>query len=61
VTQEERENSFKIPGGYIIPFIGICVCIFAMTQSEMRNWVYLFSFIALGSVLYLINSRIKKD
>ncbi|MDC1090469.1 APC family permease, partial [Emcibacteraceae bacterium] len=27
-TEEERQNAFKIPGGYIIPVIGICVCIF---------------------------------
>lgn len=59
-TEEERKNAFKIPGGYIIPFVGICVCIFAMTQSELRNWIYLFSFVALGSLLYFVNSRMKK-
>lgn len=59
-TEEERQNAFKIPGGYIIPVIGICVCIFAMTQSELRNWIYLFSFVALGTLLYLLNNKIKK-
>lgn len=59
-TEEERQNAFKIPGGYIIPVIGICVCIFAMTQSELRNWIYLFSFVGLGTLLYLLNSKLKK-
>ncbi|MDG1995947.1 MAG: APC family permease [Emcibacteraceae bacterium] len=59
-TDEELKNSFKIPGGYIIPVIAICVCIFAMTQSEVRNWIYLFSFMGLGSVLYYANRFMKK-
>lgn len=59
-TDEERANAFNIPGGYIIPIIAIIVCIFAMTQSELRNWMYLFSFVGLGSFLYFINARKKK-
>ncbi|MBT5072165.1 MAG: amino acid permease [Kordiimonadaceae bacterium] len=58
--QETRENATKIPGGFIIPFIGLLVCIFAMTQSELLNWQYLLGFVAVGSVLYFININLKK-
>ncbi|WDU58824.1 APC family permease [Pseudemcibacter aquimaris] len=59
-TEEERDKAFKIPGGYVIPVIAIFVCIFAMTQSELRNWYYLISFVGLGSFLYFLNTRMKK-
>lgn len=58
--QQTRDNATKIPGGFIIPAIGLLVCIFAMTQSELINWQYLLGFVAVGSVLYFINHRIKK-
>lgn len=52
---ETRKNATNIPGGYTIPCIGLLVCIFAMTQSTLLNWLYLISFATLGSALYMIN------
>ncbi len=54
------KNATKIPFGYLIPLVGLLVCLFAMTQAEPRNWIYLFGFIAVGSLLYFINSKLKK-
>jgi len=53
---ETAANAIKIPGGMLLPIIGIVVCVFAMTQSELRNWQYLLSFVAVGTVLYFFNS-----
>jgi basic amino acid/polyamine antiporter, APA family len=57
---ETRKNALKIPGGYIIPLIGLCVCIFAMSQSQILNWQYLIGFVALGTALYFLNEKLKK-
>ena len=54
------KNATKIPFGYLISLVGLLVCLFAMTQAEPRNWIYLFGFIAVGSLLYFINSKLKK-
>jgi len=56
---ETAANAIKIPGGMLLPIIGIVVCVFAMTQSELRNWQYLLSFVAVGTVLYFFNSYLK--
>ena len=66
---ETRKNATQIPGdntfswviGFIIPFIGLLVCIFAMLQSELINWQYLLGFVAVGTLLYYINQYIKKE
>lgn len=57
---EARENALKIPGGYIIPVIGLGVCIFAMTQSQTLNWQYLIGFVVLGTALYYLKKQLKK-
>ncbi|HPF47201.1 MAG: amino acid permease [Alphaproteobacteria bacterium] len=57
---ETEVNSLKIPGGYVIPFIGLLVCFFAISQSELLSWKYLISFIVVGSFLYFMNERLKK-
>lgn len=57
---ETVKKAIKIPGGFIIPVVGLAVCVFAMTQTILLNWQYLAGFIAVGSVLYFINSRLKK-
>lgn len=57
---ETHKNALKVPGGFVIPAIGLLVCIFAMTQSDILNWQYLIGLVAVGTILYLINNRLKK-
>lgn len=57
---EAQERALNVPGGYIIPIIGLLVCLFAMTQSELLNWQYLLSFVAVGTFLYFLNEWLKK-
>ncbi len=57
---EASERALNVPGGYIIPIIGLLVCVFAMTQSELLNWQYLISFVAVGTFLYFLNEFLKK-
>jgi basic amino acid/polyamine antiporter, APA family len=54
------KEALKVPGGFIMPLIGLIVCLFAMTQSELLNWQYLLSFMAIGTVLYFLNEYLKK-
>ena len=58
--EEARERALNIPGGFTIPVIGILVCIYGMTNSQLLNWQYLISFVALGTVLYFLNEHLKK-
>ncbi len=57
---ETAKEALKVPGGFIIPIIGLSVCVFAMTQSQTLNWQYLAGFVALGTLLYFVNNKLKK-
>ena len=59
--QETLENAVKIPGGYLIPGIAMLVCIFAASQSSIKAWGYMAAFIAVGSVLYVVNKFYKTN
>ncbi len=58
--EEAKERALNIPGGFVIPIIGVLVCIYGMTNSQLLNWQYLISFVALGTVLYYLNEHLKK-
>lgn len=58
--EETLRNATPLPGGYLIPIIAVAVCVFAITQAEIKNWWYIGGFIALGSVLYFANAYLKK-
>ena len=57
---DTRKNALKMPGGFVIPTVGLLVCIFAMTQSAILNWQYLIGLVAVGTILYFINNALKK-
>ncbi len=58
--EEAKEKALNIPGGLVIPIIGVLVCIYGMTNSQWINWQYLISFVALGTVLYFLNEFLKR-
>ncbi len=57
---QTAKEALKVPGGYFIPIVGLSVCIFAMTQSELLNWQYLAGFVVVGTLLYFLNNHLKK-
>ncbi len=57
---ETLANATPLPGGYLIPFIAVVVCAFAVYQADITNWRYIIGFIVLGSGFYFANSIFKK-
>ncbi|MBT6330814.1 MAG: amino acid permease [Kordiimonadaceae bacterium] len=57
---ETLKDALKLPGGYLIPALGLLVCAVAVVISPLQSWLYLSGFIILGGGLYFINSRLKK-
>jgi APA family basic amino acid/polyamine antiporter len=54
---ETRADATKMPGGYIIPGIAFVVCLFAISQSTLQSWIYMFIFVFIGSALYYLQPR----
>jgi amino acid transporter len=53
----EREDQFRLPGGWLIPGIALLLCIWLVTQASMVAWLTVLVFVALGSALYAWSKR----
>lgn len=58
--EETVKNALILPGGYLIPCLGLSVCTLAVVVSPLQSWLYLSGFLILGGVLYITSIRLKK-
>jgi len=58
--QDHNENIFKLPGGMIIPIIGITSIIWLLTSLSKWEIISTIIFIAVVSVIYFIMKSIKR-
>jgi amino acid transporter len=57
--EETLKGALKLPGGYLIPALGLLVCAIAVAVSPLESWLYLSGFVMLGGFLYYQSSRLK--
>lgn len=56
-SADEREPSFRLPGGYSIPLLALLISLWLMTHASLRSWQLTLAFMAVGAVLYLLTRR----
>lgn len=56
---EEREKTFKVPGGLIIPFIGIAAILWLLSSLRKQEIVYTLIFIAVIIVFYFVTVKMR--
>ena len=56
-TQEERDESYRLKGGYTIPFIALIVCLFIGAQSDLRAWTVTGGLLVVGLSFYALASK----
>lgn len=49
---ERRAHAIGLPGGYLIPAIGLTLCLWAAFQSSQEAWLLLLPMMVVGAVLY---------
>jgi APA family basic amino acid/polyamine antiporter len=59
--REVAEKTFRIPGGLIIPFIGIAAIIWLLTSLGKWEILSTVIFIALVCVIYFVMKKVKKE
>jgi len=59
--EETLKGALKLPGGYLIPALGLLVCAIAVAVSPLESWLYLSGFVMLGGFLYYQSSRLKTE
>jgi amino acid transporter len=58
--QDHNENIFKLPGGMIIPVIGIASIVWLLTSLSKWEIISTIIFIAVVSVIYFIMKSVKR-
>ncbi len=56
-SAEARKKAYRLKGGYTIPVIGFLICIWLLMQSKTESWIAVSILIAIGAVLYGIETR----
>ncbi len=51
-THPELPRPFKVPGGYIMPCIGIVFCLYLMLNLPWVTWLRFFGWMFVGLVIY---------
>jgi len=63
VKDPGRHRPFKVPGGYLMPVLGILFCLFLMLGLGFMTWLRFFLWLAAGLVIYMVygykNSRLR--
>ena len=48
----DEPDSFRLPGGYLIPLLALGICLWLIAQSKLQSWIVVGILLALGGVLY---------
>lgn len=60
IKQEVPEKTFRIPGGLIIPFIGIAAIIWLLTSLSKWEILSVIIFIAVLSLIYFVMKKVQE-
>lgn len=51
-TQPDAPRRFKIPGGVIVPLLGIVSCFLIMSSLGISTWIWLLGWLFVGALFY---------
>jgi amino acid transporter len=56
-SDEMRARAFRIRGGYVIPLVGLAICLWLTAQANAQNWKTVGILLAIGLLLYALERR----
>ena len=55
-----RARAYRIRGGYLVPLVGLAICLWLTAQATAQNWRTVGILLAIGFVLYAIERRFQR-
>jgi len=56
-SAEMRVNAYHVRGGYLVPAIGLLICLWLTAQASTRDWTTIGVLLAVGFAFYAIERR----
>jgi APA family basic amino acid/polyamine antiporter len=57
VTRPDAERPFRVPGGSVIPILGVISCLYLMVSLSVMTWVRLLVWLDIGMLIYWFYGR----
>ena len=57
VTRPDAHRPFRVPGGSIIPILGVLSCLYLMVSLSVMTWVRLLVWLDIGMLIYWFYGR----
>ncbi len=57
VKDPDRPRPFRVPGGHIIPVLGILFCIYLMAGLDKVTWIRFVLWLAVGIIIYMLYGK----
>jgi APA family basic amino acid/polyamine antiporter len=52
IRRPEARRPFKVPGGHIIPVLGVLACVYLMVSLSVMTWVRFLGWLDIGMIIY---------
>jgi amino acid transporter len=59
-TIPEEDGQFQLPGGFVIPALGLLICAWLSSQASLNSWLAMLAFAVVGTLLYLFTRKREK-
>jgi amino acid transporter len=58
-TIPEEDGQFQLPGGFVIPALGLLICAWLSSHASLNSWLAMLAFAVVGTLLYLFTRKQK--
>jgi APA family basic amino acid/polyamine antiporter len=57
IKRPEARRPFRVPGGHIIPTLGVLACVYLMVSLSVMTWVRFLGWLDVGMIIYWFYGR----
>ena len=58
IKRPEARRPFRVPGGFVIPTLGVLACVYLMVSLSVMTWVRFLVWLDIGMIIYWFYGRI---
>jgi uncharacterized membrane protein len=57
IRRPEARRPFRVPGGHVVPVLGVLACVYLMVSLSVMTWVRFLGWLDIGMVIYWFYGR----
>ena len=57
IKRPEARRPFRVPGGHVVPVLGVLACVYLMVSLSVMTWVRFLGWLDIGMIIYWFYGR----